>query len=137
MPRVEQSAGGVVVDGEHVLLIRVRSLKGDIVHTLPKGLVGAGEPAESAALREVEEETGYRCSIESELPTAEYWYRRQGLLVHKSVRWFVMQPLERTGQPDPAEVIDVEWLPLLEARQRLTYPGDRKLLDLIPTGGQA
>ena len=52
--REEQSAGGVVLLGNAILLLR--KYNGDWV--LPKGKIEPGESHEEAALREVKEETG-------------------------------------------------------------------------------
>jgi ADP-ribose pyrophosphatase YjhB (NUDIX family) len=123
----QHSAGGVVLADGQVLLIRARNLKGEPVWTLPKGTVGMAETSEAAAVREVEEETGHRCEIVRALPSSSYWFRARGRLIHKTVDWYVMRPLERTGEPDH-EVDEVAWLPLAEAAERLTYPSDRKLL---------
>ena len=58
------SAGGVVVDADgNVALIRERDRRGRRRWTLPKGRIDPGETAESAALREVYEESGLRASI--------------------------------------------------------------------------
>ena len=58
------SAGGVVVDAEGcVALIRERDRRGRRRWTLPKGRIDPGETPESAALREVYEESGLRASI--------------------------------------------------------------------------
>jgi len=72
MPRVRAraaagkwaSAGGVVIDADGcVALIRERDRRGRRRWTLPKGRVDPGETPESAALREVYEESGLRASI--------------------------------------------------------------------------
>ncbi len=123
----EFSAGGVVMKGDTVLLIRVQSLKGRKVWTFPKGRLNEGERSPEAALREVEEETGWRCRIERELPRSEYWFQQDGRRIHKTVRWFKMTPLERVGEPD-REVEEVIWLPIAEAASRLTYESERRLL---------
>lgn len=54
---VYTAAGGVVVDGELVLVLS-RPARGEV--RLPKGHVEAGESLETAALREVYEESGYK-----------------------------------------------------------------------------
>lgn len=126
-PVFEYSAGGVVLRDDEVLLIQARDLKGHKVWTFPKGKLNPSEKSPEAALREVEEETGYRCHIECELPRSEYWFQRQGRRVKKTVRWFRMVVVEKTGGPD-AEVEQVLWLPIAEAVNRLTYPSDRTLL---------
>src|SRR5882672_11199642 len=65
--RFEFSAGGVARDGDRVLMIRVQTLEGKEIWTFPKGHLEPGETAEQAAVREVEEETGYRCEITAPL----------------------------------------------------------------------
>jgi 8-oxo-dGTP pyrophosphatase MutT (NUDIX family) len=124
----EFSAGGVVRHDDDVLLVRARDLKGNSVFTLPKGLLDRGETSEEAALREVREETGYRCRIVNELPKAEYFYRRGDKLVRKTVRWFLMEPLAKEGEHDH-EIDDVRWLPADKAVELLSYESDRKLIE--------
>ena len=110
-----------------VLVIRARNLKGRSVCTFPKGRIDKGETSQDAALREVEEETGWRCRIETELPRSQYWFQREGRRVKKTVRWFRMAPEAHVGQLD-SEVEEVAWLPIDEARNHLTYRSDRDLL---------
>ena len=89
----EISAGGLVLDqAGRVLLIRARDLRGQPVWTLPKGALTSGETSEDAALREVREETGYRCELVRELAPVTYWFRRQGRQVKKTVRWYLENP---------------------------------------------
>ena len=57
--REEVSAGGVVLFGNAILLLR--KFNGDWV--LPKGKVEEGENRQEAALREVLEETGVKADI--------------------------------------------------------------------------
>lgn len=130
MPKAqfEYSAGGVVRDAEgRFLVVETTDLKGNVVWTFPKGLLRKGERSQEAALREVEEETGYRCRIVGELPKAEYWFRHGGQLVKKTVRWFLMEPVEQIGSHD-WEVRSVAWLSPEEALARLTYASDRDLV---------
>ena len=125
------SAGGLVVDAEgRVLLIRARDLRERPVWTLPKGTLGPGESSGEAALREVQEETGWRCEIIRPLEPATYWFQRDGRRVKKTVRWFLMRPLEKVGEHDH-EVDEVAWLPPQEALARLRYDSDRKLVGAL------
>lgn len=126
-PVFEYSAGGVVLDDGRVLLIRTRALTGRTVWAFPKGKLDEGETSQQAAVREVEEETGWRCRVEAELARSEYWFQREGQRVKKTVRWFRMAPVEQVGQPDQ-EIEETAWVPLAEALTRLTYPSDRELL---------
>jgi 8-oxo-dGTP pyrophosphatase MutT (NUDIX family) len=129
----EFSAGGVVARGGEVLLVWARDLKGKRVVTLPKGLIKRGETGEEAALREVREETGFRCRVVNELPKSEYFYRRGDKLVRKTVRWFLMEPIEKEGEHDH-EVDDVRWAPVKEAIETLSYDSDRKLVEAVEDG---
>jgi 8-oxo-dGTP pyrophosphatase MutT (NUDIX family) len=125
------SAGGLVVDAEgRVLLIRARDLRERPVWTLPKGTLAPGETSADAALREVQEETGWRCEIIRPLEPATYWFQRDGRRVKKTVRWFLMRPLEKVGDHDH-EVDEVAWLPPQEALARLRYDSDRKLVGTL------
>lgn len=125
---LEFSAGGVVVDDRRrVLLIRARDLRDRSVWTLPKGAPAAGESSVDTAMREVREETGYRCEIVRELEPVTYWFQRNGRRVKKTVRWYLMRPLEKVGEHDH-EVDEVVWFGQEEALARLRYESDRKLL---------
>ena len=128
---LEFSAGGVILDAQgRVLLIRARDLRGQPVWTLPKGALTKGETSADAALREVREETGYRCELEQELPPVTYWFRRDGRQVKKTVRWFLMRPLEKAGDHDH-EVDEVLWTDKADALARLRYDSDRRLVGAV------
>ena len=127
-PRLEFSAGGVVLDPDgRVLLIRARDLRNQPVWTLPKGALKPGESSTEAALREVREETGYRCEVVREVTSVTYWFQREGRRIRKTVRWYLMRPLEKVGEHDH-EVDEVLWTDPADARSRLRYDSDLKLL---------
>ena len=127
-PILEFSAGGVVIDDRgRFLLIRARDLRNRPVWTLPKGTLTEGETSEQAALREVREETGYRCAVVRELEAVTYWFQRGGRRIKKTVRWYLMQPLEKVGDHDH-EVDEVAWTERDDALRRLRYDSDRRLL---------
>src|SRR5947209_12099169 len=128
-PVLQFSAGGLVVDERgRVLLIRARDLRNQPVWTLPKGTLGPAESSADAALRVVREETGYRCEVVRELDTATYWFQRDGQRIRKTVRWFLMRPLEKVGEHDH-EVDEVAWLERDAALGRLRYDSDRHLVE--------
>jgi 8-oxo-dGTP pyrophosphatase MutT (NUDIX family) len=125
---LEFSAGGLVVDeAGRVLLIRARDLRGQPVWTLPKGALAPGETSAQAALREVREETGWRCDLAGDLAPVIYWFQRDGRRVKKTVRWFRMRPLEKVGEHDH-EVDEVRWVAPAEALTLLRYESDRRLV---------
>jgi 8-oxo-dGTP diphosphatase len=121
-----RAAGGVVLrerpGGTEVLLVH-RPAYDD--WSLPKGKAERGETDEACALREVEEETGLRCRLGRELPSTSY---RDGKGRPKVVRYWAMEPIDGEARPQ-AEVDDVLWLPLGEARDTLTWTRDRAVLD--------
>lgn len=131
-PRLEFSAGGLVFDEEgRVLLIRARDLRNQPVWTLPKGTLNPGESSAEAALREVQEETGYQCELIRELMSVTYWFQRGGRRIRKTVRWYLMRPLAKVGEHDH-EVDEVAWADRAEAQNRLRYDSDRRLLAAAP-----
>ena len=133
--RKEFSAGGIVSRDGKLLLVKVRNLKGEVVWTFPKGHPEKGETPLEAALREVEEETGWRCRSLGPLTTVAYEFSRQGHPVSKRVKWYRMEPLEKVGEPDEDEILDTRWVKAEAASDRLDYPSDLELLRLLADQG--
>jgi 8-oxo-dGTP diphosphatase len=111
-------------DGLEVLLVH-RPRYDD--WTFPKGKARDGESDERCALREVEEETGLRCQLEEELPSTAY---RDSKGRDKRVRYWRMKALEGSVRPQH-EVDAVEWLPVSDARERLSYGRDHDVLEAL------
>lgn len=132
MPELEHSAGGVIFEDGKVLLILSRNLRGENVWTFPKGHLEPGETHETAARREVAEETGWDCVITAPLCVAEYSFTRAGVLVNKDVRWFLVKRVGGDGRPGtPNEVFGMKWLPLAEAEKELVYKSDLDIAALL------
>jgi diadenosine hexaphosphate hydrolase (ATP-forming) len=129
MAKSETSAGGVVTEKGRLLLVQVENLKREKVWTFPKGHLEKGETAAQAALREVEEETGYRCRITGELERARYFYSRGGERIAKTVEWYAMAPEALVGEPDAREILATRWATPKAAETLLVYPSDKKLLE--------
>nr|WP_316527380.1 NUDIX hydrolase [Kitasatospora sp. K002] len=94
--------------------------------SLPKGKLEPGEGMAEAALREVREETGFRCLLGPELPARHY--RVQGRA--KEVRYWAAVPSGGSFRPN-REVDRLEWLPAGKARARLSHDHDRVLVDAL------
>ncbi|MGH2733860.1 MAG: NUDIX hydrolase [Actinomycetota bacterium] len=92
--------------------------------TFPKGKALPGEADEEAALREVEEETGFTCRLGRPLGTVSYRDRHGRT---KVVRYWLMRTLGGGFSPTD-EVDELRWLPPAEAAGLLTYEHDRMLL---------
>jgi len=113
-----RAAGGLVVRDGRVLVVH-RPKYDD--WTFPKGKLEDGESWEDAALREVEEETGLRCTLGEHVGSTHYPFR-DGV---KEVRYFRM-----TSDGDAHaqnEVDEVRWVPPAEAEALLSYDYDRAL----------
>jgi 8-oxo-dGTP pyrophosphatase MutT (NUDIX family) len=104
------STAVVVVEDDAVLMMwRHRFTTDKWGWEVPAGRCEEGETAETSAIRETEEETGYKVSVEP-LVTIN---PMNGISSHET-HIFVGSGPVRTGEPDPAEAAKVEWLPLNE-----------------------
>jgi 8-oxo-dGTP diphosphatase len=120
------AAGGVLVrldeDGRPTVAVIHRPKYMD--WSLPKGKLEEGEGWKEAALREVEEETGYECTAGPELPHVSYLDRKSR---RKLVRYWLMEPGDGGFAPHD-EVDELRWVTLDEADELLTYPHDKELI---------
>ncbi|MEU6242825.1 NUDIX hydrolase [Streptomyces sp. NPDC047024] len=92
----------------------------------PKGKLKRGEDALAGALREVAEETGYAAGPGAELATLRYPVAGRP----KEVRYWAAEALHGHFTPG-SEVDAITWLAPGAARERLTQPRDRELLDAL------
>jgi 8-oxo-dGTP diphosphatase len=120
-------AGGGVVwrdeGGETEVLLVHRPKYDD--WTFPKGKQDAGETDVETALREVEEETGFRCTLGPELRSTAYVDRKGR---PKTVRYWVMTIEDGAFTPTD-EVDEIRWVTPAQARWLLSYDRDRDVLD--------
>lgn len=128
MSAQEYAAGGIVGRGGKILLVQVTNLQGEVRWTFPKGHLEKGERPLAAALREVEEETGWSCRKTGLLGEVRYRFTRNGRPVAKKVRWYRMEPVRRTRRPDAVEIMATRWVAAASAERVLSYPSDLKLL---------
>jgi 8-oxo-dGTP pyrophosphatase MutT (NUDIX family) len=123
---VIEAAGGVLWradgDGGRTYAIIHRPKYDD--WSLPKGKLDPGETHEQAAVREVEEETGWVAELGAELGDIGYEHRDRP----KRVRYWAMRAHDGGFTPG-TEVDELRWLPLGAARELLSYERDREVLD--------
>jgi 8-oxo-(d)GTP phosphatase len=119
-----RAAGAVLVDGDRIALVH-RPRYDD--WTLPKGKHEPGEDDVAAALREVQEETGFRGRIERDLGVVRYTVEKRGVVLPKVVRYYVMQAAAGAFTPND-EVDELRWVTREQAAQLLTYERDREVL---------
>lgn len=128
-----RAAGGVVVKsakkGPKVLLIH-RPDYND--WSFPKGKLDPGEKFKEAALREVLEETGFRCKTHKPSLPSLFYKDRNGR--SKEVRYWLMTVLSGTFEPNE-EVDIIAWVRWDKVEDRLTYSKDRRLFaELVSSG---
>lgn len=127
MTRVVRAAGGLIfrktAKGNLKILVAHRPKYDD--WSLPKGKADKGETPEETALREVLEETGYRCRIVTSIGTTRYRIT-SGI---KEVNWYAMRPLpDSPGFKKNSEIDEIKWVSRKTARKVLDYENDRDLV---------
>jgi 8-oxo-dGTP pyrophosphatase MutT (NUDIX family) len=132
---VETSYGGVVLRGDELLVI---TPAGKQVTGLPKGGMEDGETPEQVAAREVREETGIEATVIEPLGDVRYTYRRGGRRIRKTVHFFRCEYVRGSTADHDHEVDNARWIALSSAREALSYPGERalieRLLSKMPSG---
>ncbi len=127
----QRSAGGVIYKKEgnrwKICLIAKRGKK---VWALPKGRVAAGETLEETAYREILEETGHEVEVQDLIDEIDYYfyYKENKTFYHKRVSFFMLKLLRENVKERDQEADDVKWFDLGQAKKRLTYLNERKVL---------
>lgn len=122
-----QAAGGVVVDGDRVLVL-YRPSRNEV--RLPKGHIELGEAAHTAALREVSEESGYAgLEIIADLGTQIVEFDWNGRHYIRDEHYFLMRlsserKLERDHYDERQFAPD--WVFWAEAIALLTFEAERE-----------
>jgi 8-oxo-dGTP pyrophosphatase MutT (NUDIX family) len=124
---IEQSYGGVAVRGDEVLVITPAGRRR--ITALPKGAPREGETDRETAGREVREETGVTVTVRERLGDVQYWYRRGGRRVFKTVHFYLCDYASGSTDDHDHEVDEARWIPLEQARSDLTYPAERDLIE--------
>ncbi len=126
------SAGGVVIRYQgsvpQLVVGSRRRERDNRTWTLPKGTPNAGETTEQTALREVTEETGLEVRITGPLDSIEYWFVQGGTRIHKTVHYFLMEPVGGDLAQHDHEFEEVRWIGFHEAPAVLTFETERALV---------
>lgn len=114
--KVIEAAGGVVDKAGKILLI-YRKDRWDI----PKGKLDKGEKKRDCAVREVEEETGVKVSIEQKIGSTWHTYVNKKKYILKKTHWYVMRCVDDTNMApqDEEDIDEVRWMSLSELRAAL------------------
>ena len=124
------AAGGIVSNEEDEILMIFRLGYWDF----PKGKVEAGEDWETAAVREVEEETGLRdIRIIHPYPNTYHTYTLHDTPILKITHWYEMRAPKQSLTPQTEEdIAQAVWVPRNEVSDHLreSYPSLRTLFEL-------
>jgi 8-oxo-dGTP pyrophosphatase MutT (NUDIX family) len=124
-----RSAGGVVLrhaetgSSVEVLLVHRPAPRSD--WTIPKGKADPGETDADAALREVLEESGWRCELREHIGSVDYVDR---LGRPKVVHYWVMDAAHDAGFEANEEIDDRRWVSVDDASALATHDNDRAIL---------
>jgi len=128
VPEVVRAAGCVLWRPHNGLEVAVIHRPKHDDWSLPKGKIDPGETPEQAALRELEEETGYRGELGAYLGLVEYLVERKGTFHPKTVHYWNVEA--HSGGFAPNDEVDaLRWLPVGDARLLLSHDRDRGVLD--------
>ena len=124
--RTYRAAGGVVIRAGEILLLD-RPSRGEV--RLPKGHIEAGEDPQTAALREVTEESGYAdLLVAADLGQQIVEFEYAGAHVVREEHYFLMllrsEAEVRRSKKDAAQFFPM-WKPIEEAVDLLTYAAER------------
>ena len=127
----QTSSGGVIFrnsrKGIEAALIAV---KNKTVWCLPKGAIDKNEDFQTAAVREVREETGLLGEIIDEIEKISYWYfsKDENVKFNKTVYFYLMEYKSGSTDAHDQEVDEARWFLIDEAINKLTYKGEKEIL---------
>ena len=127
------SAGGIVVltiaGVPHLVAGRRYRERDGGSWTLPKGTPNPLETLEETALREVAEETGLEVRIVAPIDRIEYEFVQGGAKIHKTVHYWLMEPIGGDLGRHDHEFDEVRWVSLADAPGLLTFETERALVE--------
>ncbi|MDT7541244.1 MAG: hypothetical protein QOE33_1148 [Acidobacteriota bacterium] len=132
--KTQVSAGGVVFRrSEGRTEVALISVGEQNRWQLPKGLVGANESPEAAALREAREETGLDAEMIAPIEKIEYWYyaseRGARVRFHKFVHFYLLRFTSGDTSGHDHEVNEARWIEIGEAIERLAFKSERVVVE--------
>ncbi len=130
--KTQVSSGGVIFrrTGDDVEIALVAVKEGS-VWSLPKGLVEKGEGDDETAVREVREETGLTGKVMKKIGDISYWYyiKNDNAKCRKTVHFYLLEFVSGVTSDHNWEVDSAEWFPINEALKKLSYKGDREIVE--------
>ena len=135
--KVDFASGGIAIDKDRVLIVKNKpdpTRGGDGYWGFPKGHLEEGETPIQAAIREVQEETGFIVVIgESLKPISEtkYTYSWKNVKINKTVWYFKMTIVKAFSLEPDNEVEEVALENFESAYNIHSFENDKKLLRYV------
>lgn len=125
------SAGGLIFKDNKVLLIYSQPPRNS--YDFPKGTLDEGESSETAAVREVFEETGYKTRILGFIDSTHYYLQTpKGEWRLKTVDYYLLESIdgiEHEAQREAHETFENVWLSIEDAKRLLTREINKQLFE--------
>ncbi|OGM10781.1 hypothetical protein A2Z22_02735 [Candidatus Woesebacteria bacterium RBG_16_34_12] len=97
---------------------------------MASGLIKASESdLKDAALKEVKEEGGVKAKIIKKIGTEKYFRKEKKETIVKFVTFYLMEWVKDSREGFGLETEEIAWLSDNKARERLSYSGERIILD--------
>lgn len=123
--KLEKCCGCIILNEDKVLLV-----KHNIGHWgFPKGHMEKNETELQTATREVKEETNVDVQIQEEKRYVEEYYSSEDTF--KQVVYFLATCKNMNVQAQKTEIEQIEWVPIKEAVNKLTYENAKKILKQV------
>jgi 8-oxo-dGTP pyrophosphatase MutT (NUDIX family) len=128
---IERSAGVILVlrkDGAEDKFLLIKQLSNN--WSFPKGHIEDGEDTKSAAIRELQEETGITNFEFADLPTLieEYDFNHSGEVRHKINEYFIAYTLQEDVKIQEEEILDYKWVTKEDALMTLTFDEQKEIM---------
>ena len=121
----EKSCGSLVFSDDKILIV-----KHNLGHwDFPKGHVENNETEEETAIREVKEETNIDIEVDSRYRYVIAYSPKKGVI--KDVVYFLGKATSFNCKNQEEEIELVEFVPISEALEKLTYDNARKVLQKL------
>ena len=117
-------AGAVILSKNNPDKIVIIYRKSEDDFSLPKGHLEAGETLEQCAIRETKEETGLDIELLSTLSVVTYTNNSDGYV---ETTYYLARSLNDNAV-QPENGVDVHWMSLEEALQKISYKNLRQFL---------
>ena len=123
--KFEKCCGCIILNEGKVLLV-----KHNVGHWgFPKGHMEKDETELQTAIREVKEETNIDVEIQEEKRYIDEYYSSEDTF--KQVVYFLATCKNIVAKAQEAEIAQIEWVPIKEAVNKLTYENAKKLLKQV------